>query len=218
MRYFGLHILAGGGVDKDAVGDGVLHDLLSGLEMADLVGGLHALVLHGDDGGDDGVVGDNGGGITKMAKAKGIGGVSLTSLPLGNNFSSGLGLDLGGGDGSVGAVLGHEVLAHFFGFHEDGLVDDVLTLLLSLGSADLVGDGGLLDGALGDVVGDGGDGYGGGDGVAKKTIAIAEGVGVGISVGCGHGQAHGHKTGESKDLSVHDELGWNVLALPTTGR
>jgi hypothetical protein len=151
VRDHGLHILTGGGIDEDAVGDAVLDDLLHGLEVTGFVGSFHALVLNSHDGGN--VVGGNV-SVSKTMKTKTMDQlwVSLTLLSLG---LSSLGGNLGGGDGSVGAVFGHQINADLFVFEKDGLVDDVLTLLLSGGSADLVGDGLLHNFAFWDMVGDG---------------------------------------------------------------
>merc|ERR1719472_773446 len=73
-------------------------------------------------------------------------GVSFTLLPLGlHGTISGI----NGGDGSVGAVLGHNILAFVLIGDFNGFVDDVLTLLLNLGRALLDGDSLLLCGAFG---------------------------------------------------------------------
>merc|ERR1719472_409505 len=63
------------------------------------------------------------------------GGVSFALLLLGlHGTISGIS-GINGGDGSVGAVLGHNILAFVLIGDFDGLVDDILTLLLDLGRA-----------------------------------------------------------------------------------
>ena len=190
MRDHGLHILTGGGIDEDAVGDAVLDDLLHGLEVTGFVGSFHALVCNSHDGGN--VVAVSVAETMKTKTMESVGGVSLALLSLG---LSSLGDNLGGGDGSVGAVFGHQINAHLFVFEKDGLVDDVLTLLLSGGSADLVGEGLLHNFAFWDMVGDGMV-----KSKSKSMDSNSISKAMAICLWLRGGQAHGHQARESNNL------------------